>query len=109
MINLKNRVAVITGASRGVGAATAIKFAEAGAHVVINYYHHEEEAERIAGECRAHGVRAITFQADVSKLDDVRALFEAAIHEFGPIDIVVANAGVWTSGAIDQLDEKIWN
>jgi 3-oxoacyl-[acyl-carrier protein] reductase len=109
MINLKNKVAIITGASRGVGAATAIKFAEAGADVVINYFHHEAEAARIAEQCRAYGVRAITFQADVSKLDDVRALFEAAIREFGPIDIVVANAGVWTTSAIDELDEEIWD
>jgi 3-oxoacyl-[acyl-carrier protein] reductase len=109
MINLKNKVAIITGASRGVGAATAIKFAEAGADVVINYFHHEEEAIRIAQECRAYGVRAITFQADVSKLDDVRALFEAAIREFGPIDIVVANAGIWTTSAIDELDEETWD
>jgi 3-oxoacyl-[acyl-carrier protein] reductase len=109
MINLKNKVAIITGASRGVGAATAIKFAEAGADVVINYFHHEEEATRIAEECRAYGVRAITFQADVSKLDDVRALFEAAIREFGPIDIVVANAGIWTTSAIDELDEEVWD
>lgn len=109
MINLKNKVAIITGASRGVGAATAIKFAEAGADVVINYFHHEEEATRIARECRAYGVRAITFQADVSKLDDVRALFETAIREFGPIDIVVANAGIWTTSAIEELDEETWD
>ena len=106
---LKDKIALITGASRGVGAASAIKFAEAGADVVINYFHHEEEAERIAQECRAHGVRANTFQADVSKIEDVRALFEAAIREFGPIDIVVANAGVWTTGAIDELEEKVWD
>jgi 3-oxoacyl-[acyl-carrier protein] reductase len=109
MINLRNKVALITGASRGVGAATAIKFAEAGADVVINYFHHEREAERIAEIARSFGVRAITFCADVSRVDDVRALFEAAIHEFGLLDIVVANAGIWTTGAIDELEEEIWD
>jgi 3-oxoacyl-[acyl-carrier protein] reductase len=109
MIHLKNKVALITGASRGVGAATAIKFAEAGADLIINYFQNEREAERVADLSRSYGVRAITFRADVSRLDDVRALFEAAIHEFGLLDIVVANAGIWTAGAIDELDETVWD
>jgi 3-oxoacyl-[acyl-carrier protein] reductase len=109
MINLKHKVALITGASRGVGAATAIKFAEAGADVVINYFQNEREAERIAGIARSFGVRAITFRADVSRLDDIRALFEAATREFGLLDIVVANAGIWTTSAIDDLEEQTWN
>ncbi|HWP44394.1 MAG TPA: SDR family NAD(P)-dependent oxidoreductase [Blastocatellia bacterium] len=108
MIDLTNRVALITGASRGIGAAAALRFAEAGASLVVNYSTHEAEAHRVAEAARARGVRAIAVQCDVSRFDDVRSLFERALDEYGRIDIVVANAGIWTGGAIDRLDEQSW-
>ena len=98
MIDLTNKIALITGASRGIGAATALRFADAGASLVVNYSTHEAQAHNIVREARARGVRAIAVQCDVSRFDDVRALFERALDEFGRIDIVVANAGVWTGG-----------
>src|SRR5262245_39598572 len=102
MIDLKGKVAVITGASRGIGAATALKFADAGASLVLNYFRHEAEAEQIAQEARRRGVRAITVCADVSSFDDVRALFEQTIGEFNRIDVLVANAGIWTGAPIEE-------
>jgi 3-oxoacyl-[acyl-carrier protein] reductase len=108
MIDLNGKVALITGASRGIGAATAIRFAQAGASLALNYFSHEAEASSVAARARSHGVRAIPVRADVSRFDDVEALFERAIDEFGRIDIVVANAGIWTGGAIDDLDESRW-
>ncbi len=108
MIDLSGRVALITGASRGIGAATAIRFAECGASLVLNYFKHEAEAEAIAEQARLLGVRAITMQADVSRFEDVRALFDQTLSEFDRVDIVVANAGVWTGSAIDELDEQGW-
>ena len=108
MIDLKGKVAVITGASRGIGAATALKFADAGASLVLNYFKHEGDAELVAREARKRGVRAITFCADVSRFDDVRALFEQTLVEFGRFDVLIANAGVWTGSAIEALDEKTW-
>jgi 3-oxoacyl-[acyl-carrier protein] reductase len=108
MINLNSKVALITGASRGIGAAAAIRFADAGASLVLNYLAHEAEAHKVAARVRAHGVRAIAVQADVSRFADVSALFEAMLAEFGRVDILVANAGVWTAGAADELDEKTW-
>ncbi|HLF83841.1 MAG TPA: SDR family NAD(P)-dependent oxidoreductase, partial [Blastocatellia bacterium] len=96
MTSLKGKVALITGASRGIGAATAIRFAECGAHLALNYFKHEAEASDVAARARSYGIRAIAIQADVSQFDDVRVLFERTVDEFGRVDIVVANAGIWT-------------
>jgi 3-oxoacyl-[acyl-carrier protein] reductase len=108
MIDLSGKIALITGASRGIGAATAIRFAAAGASLVLNYFKHEAEAASIASRVRACGVRAITVQADVSRFEDVKALFDATLFEFGRVDVLVANAGIWTGAAVDELDERTW-
>lgn len=108
MKTLEGKIALITGASRGIGAATAVRFAEQGAHLVLNYFRHEAEAMVIAAQCRTHGVRAVAVQADVSNFNDVRTLFERTVIEFGRVDIVVANAGIWTGDAVDVLDEGKW-
>lgn len=109
MIDLKNKIVLITGASRGIGAAAAIRFAEAGANLALNYFRHEREAVDVAAEARLLGAKVITIQGDVSRFDDVHALFDQTIAEFGRIDVVVANAGIWTEGAIDHLDEARWH
>lgn len=109
MIDLKNKVVLITGASRGIGAAAALRFAEAGANLVLNYFRHEREAREIAAKVRSIGAKAVTVQGDVSRFEDVHALFDQAIAEFGRVDIVVANAGIWTEGAVDHLDEARWS
>jgi 3-oxoacyl-[acyl-carrier protein] reductase len=108
MISLKDKVAIITGASRGIGAATAFRLAECGAHLALNYLSHEAEASAVAARSRSYGVRAIAIQADVSRFDEVRTLFERTLEEFGRVDIVVANAGIWTGDAVDQLGESKW-
>ncbi|MEK6321689.1 MAG: 3-oxoacyl-ACP reductase family protein [Acidobacteriota bacterium] len=108
MTNLNGRVALISGASRGIGAATAIRFAEQGAHIALNYFKHEAEASNVAAHARTLGVRAVAIQADVSRFDDVRALFQRTLDEFGRVDIVIANAGIWTGDAVDELDESKW-
>jgi len=108
MTDLKGKIALITGASRGIGAATAVRFAEHGANLALNYFQHEREASGVAARSRAHGVRAIPIQADVSRFDDVRALFDRTLDEFGRVDIVVANAGIWTGDAVEELEENKW-
>jgi 3-oxoacyl-[acyl-carrier protein] reductase len=108
MIDLTGKVAIITGASRGIGARTAIRFAEAGASLVLNHFKHEAQASGVAARARALGRRAVTVQADVSRFDEVKALFDAALREFDRVDILVANAGIWTGAAIDELDEAKW-
>jgi 7-alpha-hydroxysteroid dehydrogenase len=89
---LTDRVAVVTGAGRGIGAGCARAFAEAGADVVLAA-RTEEQLEAVAGDVRAHGRRALVMPMDVSDLDNLDRLVEAAVAEFGRLDIVVNNAG----------------
>lgn len=103
------KTAVVTGASRGIGRATALRFAEAGANVVVNYLSHEKEAEDVARECRSHGVKAIAVKADVSNPEEVERLNQIALETFGGLDIVVANAGIWEGGPVEKLTEEKWD
>ncbi len=103
------KTAIITGASRGIGRATALRFAEAGANVVVNFFQQEAEALDVVRECQSHGVKAIAVQADVAKPDDAERLNAAAIREFGGVDIVVANAGIWEGDAVEKMSEDLWD
>jgi len=104
MINLKGKVALITGASRGIGKAAAIMFAMAGSDVVVNYRRETAEAEKVKTECEKHGVKAIIAQADVGNRVDVERMTARVIEEFGRIDVLVNNAGIWEYNAIDNID-----
>ena len=106
---LSGKTAVVTGASRGIGRATAVRLAEAGANVVVNYLKHAEEAEEVVAAAREHGVGAISFQADVSKVSEADSLIKKAIDEFGGIDILVANAGIWEGSPVNQMSEQLWD
>jgi 3-oxoacyl-[acyl-carrier protein] reductase len=108
MLNSNSKVALITGASRGIGAAAAIRFAKAGVNLSLSYLEHEARASDVAARARSHGVRAVTIQADVSRFEDVENLFRRTLDEFGRLDVVVANAGVWTGDAVDELNERKW-
>ena len=103
------KTAIVTGASRGIGRATALRFAEAGANVVVNYFQREPEAVGVVRECQAFGVKAIAVQADVSKIDEAERLNQTAIREFGGVDIVVANAGIWEGDAVEKMSEDVWD
>src|ERR1700710_374411 len=92
MSKLKNKVAVVTGASKGIGASIAKHFAAAGAKVVVNYALSKEGAEKVVKEITDNGGIAIAVQADVSKEADVARLFEEAKKAFGTLDILVNNA-----------------
>ena len=109
MINLRGKVALITGASRGIGAACAVKFAEAGADVVVNYFQNEKQAARVAAEARSRGVRALAVHADVARFDEVREMFERTVNELGRLDVLVANAGIWKGAPIDQMEKQTWD
>lgn len=109
MIDLKGKVALITGGSRGIGAAAAIKFAEAGADVVVNYSHAKADAERVVDQAISRGARAIAVRADVSKFNEVGELFNRTLKEFGRLDILVANAGIWKGAPIDEMTEEEWD
>jgi glucose 1-dehydrogenase len=88
----KDRVVVITGASLGIGRATALAFGRAGAKVVVNYRSHKEQAEEVVSLIRAEGSQAAAIQADVADQDSVERLISSAVKEFGRIDVAVSNA-----------------
>ncbi len=112
MLSFKNQIVLITGASRGVGAAAAIRFAEAGAAgVVINYKTNRDAAVAVAESVERLGAKSLTVQADVSLADETKSLMKQALEKFGRLDVVVANAGIWPveDRAITELDEARWN
>ena len=103
---LKEKVILVTGASRGIGAALALKLAGAGAKVIVNYTGGKDAAEAVAEEIRKNGGDAITLQADVSKADDVKKMFDAAIAHYGRIDVLINNAGIMITKLLkDTTDE----
>jgi len=110
-IRLENQIAVVTGGSRGIGAATVKAFAEAGANVVFNYRRAAGAAQKIARDCTARKQVAIALRADVSKMSDAKKLVEAAVNRFGRLDILVANAGIWNSdpAPIERMTERQWD
>ena len=106
---LAGKTAIVTGASRGIGRATALRLAEAGANVVVNYFHHKVDAEKVVKQCKEFGVGAIAVQADVVKLKDAKHLTKEALREFGRLDILVANAGIWEGAPLEKMSEKVWD
>lgn len=94
-LGLRGRRALVTGASRGIGAATARRLAAAGADVALGYNTRQSDAENVAREAREMGVRAIAIAADVSTRDGAENLVRAAKSELGGIDVFVGNAGIW--------------
>ena len=103
------KAAIVTGASRGVGRATAIRLAEGGANVVVNYLSNEVEALETVRACQNKGVEAIAVQADVSDLVDAQKLAKQTLERFHRIDLLVCNAGVWEGAPIEDMSEDLWN
>ncbi|HVF29674.1 MAG TPA: 3-oxoacyl-ACP reductase family protein [Pyrinomonadaceae bacterium] len=103
------RTAVVTGASRGVGRATALRLAEGGANVVVNFLSNDVEALETVRECQNRGVEAIAVQADVSDMLEAQKLAKQALERFEHIDLLVCNAGVWEGAPIEDMTEDIWN
>ena len=102
------KTVVITGSSRGIGAATALKFAEQGFNVVINYNKSKEKAMELLKKVRNEGANAIAIKADVSKYSDTELLIQSAISEFGHVDILVNNAGIAQQKLFTDLNESEW-
>jgi 3-oxoacyl-[acyl-carrier protein] reductase len=103
---LNNKVVLVTGASRGIGAAVAKKIAGAGAKVIINYAGAKEEADQTVQLIKEAGGDAIALKADVSKASEVTALFDAAIAHYGKIDVLINNAGIMITKLLkDTTDE----
>lgn len=111
MISLAGKAALITGGSRGIGAATVKLFAQAGADVLFSYNAAKEAARQIEQEAAKHGTRVEAFKADVGKHADNRKLVEHSIKRLGRLDILVPNAGIWNLEElpIEKMSEKQWD
>jgi 3-oxoacyl-[acyl-carrier protein] reductase len=105
MNELKGKVAIVTGASKGIGAAIARQFAKAGAAVVVNYASSKDDADRVVGGILRDGGKAVAIQADVSKSADVKRLFAETRAAFGSPNILVNNAGVYRFGSLEEATE----
>lgn len=106
MQKLTGRVAIVTGASKGIGAAIALQLAHDGAKVIVNYSSSAKQAEEVAGKIRSAGGNAKPVQADVSKPAESRRLVKAAVSEFGRLDILVNNAGVYEFRPLSKVTEE---
>ncbi|KGR81460.1 3-oxoacyl-[acyl-carrier-protein] reductase [Lysinibacillus boronitolerans] len=109
MRKLEGKVAVVTGASRGIGRAIALKLAEEGAKVVVNYSGSQAKAEEVVAMIQENGGEAIAVQASVSKTEEVTALMNAAVKTYGSLDILVNNAGITRDNLIMRMKEDEWD
>ncbi len=105
---LKGQAALVTGANSGIGKAVAIALANDGANVVVNYVTHPETADAVVAEIKSNGGTSIALQADVSKEDQVQAMFQAMYKAFGTIDILVNNAGLQKDAAFENMSLADW-
>lgn len=108
-MDLGGKVAVVTGASRGIGRAVALAMAERGCHVVVNYAGNTSAAEETASRVRGLGVRALVIKADVADQEQVNAMMKQVLQEFGRIDILVNNAGITRDNLLPRLQEQDWD
>ncbi len=106
---LEGKVAVVTGASKGIGAGIARALADAGASVVVNYSSSKQGADRVVAEISGRGGKAIAVQGDVSKQADIERLFSEAKKAFGRLDILVNNAGVYELGPLEEVTEDLFH
>jgi NAD(P)-dependent dehydrogenase (short-subunit alcohol dehydrogenase family) len=106
-MRLKNKIAIITGGTSGIGQATAIRFAEEGADLVITG-RRVSLGKTVEAECRNKGVRCVFVEADHSKMEDCQRVVDAALKEFNRIDILFNNAGIVTKGTAETTDEETW-
>ncbi|QXP55188.1 SDR family oxidoreductase [Cellulophaga sp. HaHa_2_95] len=109
MSNLKGKIAIVTGSSRGIGAEIAKTLGKNGAKIVINYTTNKDSAERVVNEIIQNGSEAISIQADVSLQKDVSRLFDETINHFGKIDILVNNAGVMLNSLIKDTTDDLFD
>jgi 3-oxoacyl-[acyl-carrier protein] reductase len=111
MISLAGKAALVTGGSRGIGAATVKLFAQAGADVVFSYNRNKEAAAQVEQEARKHGTRIESLKADLGKMADAKKLVDFTRERLGRLDVLVANAGIWNEKPepIEQLGEREWD
>ncbi len=109
MSDLKGKTAIITGASRGIGAEIAKRFATAGANIVVNYSGSQQKAEAVVESIKENGGKAIAVKANVADADDVKAMVEETLSEFGTVDILVNNAGITRDNLMMRMKDDEWD
>lgn len=109
MSNLAGKTAIITGASRGIGAEIARRFAEAGAKVVVNYSSSQEKAEAVVADIQANGGEAIAVKANVADSEAVKSMIDEALKAFGSVDILVNNAGITRDNLMMRMKDDEWD
>jgi 3-oxoacyl-[acyl-carrier protein] reductase len=108
-LDLRGRVAVITGASRGIGRAVAESLAQFGTNVVVNYLRDFEAANEVVQTAREAGVESIALQSDVSQVEGARKLIAETIAHFDRLDFLICNAGIWEGGPVEDMSEQMWD
>jgi 3-oxoacyl-[acyl-carrier protein] reductase len=108
-LNLQDKVAVVTGGSRGIGRAAVECFAQLGAKVVVNYVRDDGAAVAAVSQANAAGVDALAVQADIAHPDQAQRLIDAAVARFGRVDFLVCNAGIWEGASVDEMSEQVWD
>lgn len=103
---LKGKVAVVTGASKGIGASIATHLAAEGAAVVVNYSTSRQGADKVVNEITKAGGKAVAVQANVAKQSDVKRLFDETVKAFGKVDVLVNNAGIYEFMPLDQINAE---
>ena len=109
MSNLKDKIALVTGAGRGIGAAIALDMAKAGAKIVVNYSRSAEKAQQVADDIEKDGGEALVIQADVGQVSDVNKMFDQVETQWGTIDILVNNAGIETRQSSLSFNEETYD
>lgn len=109
MYNFKNKIALITGGSRGIGKACALRLAQGGCNLVINYRSDERSAEETAEQARKFGVKALIFKADMSKVSEIDALVNYTVEQFGRIDVLINSAGIAQIIDYSKITESDWD
>lgn len=109
VLGLADRVAIVTGGSRGIGKAVVELLAFCGAHVVVNYVSDGNAADATVNLAESLGVKALAIQADVSHLDEAEMLVQETVEEFGRIDFLICNAGIWEGAGVESISEELWD
>ena len=108
-LGLADRVAIVTGGSRGIGAAVVKLLATYGADVIVNYVSDEDAADATVNLAQSLGVRAMAIQANVARLDEAEWLVQETVEHFGRVDFLICNAGIWEGAPVELVSEELWD
>ena len=108
-LGLTDRVAIVTGGSRGIGAAVVELLATYGTDVIVNYVRDEDAAEATVNLAQSLGVRAMAIQANVARLDEAERLVQETVENFGRVDFLICNAGIWEGAPVESISEELWD